>query len=100
MEPEHTQRFGVAEVHAVWFEPDDDRGEERPAVAVQIPETPRSHVRRAMKMATQLGARVMFLCDTVEQANRIATRASVMLPKHRRISMERVRSGGWGERWA
>ena len=96
IDPDYTAAFGVGELHGVLFEPDDDRGGMRDTIAVQIPEASRQCVRRACRLATQLRARVSFICDTVEQAEQTAGRVARWLPHHHRISLERAREGGWG----
>jgi len=89
-------QFGVNELHAVLFEPNDDRGGMRNVVIIQIPETPPREIRLAMRQATMLDARVMFLCDSRKQALTAAADGARGLPKHHRIALERASQGGWG----
>lgn len=87
---------GVTEAHGVFFQPISDQGGIRTAIVVNIPETPNAKVTEAMALATQTNARMTFLCDTRNQAEAIAGRASAALPTHRRLAYERVEAGAWG----
>jgi hypothetical protein len=92
----HVAAFSLGEVHAVFFEPIDDRGGTSKCVAVQIPETPSDKIAGAMAFATRTKARVVFLCDTRDQADAVATLASAALTAHRRVPYERAEAGAWG----
>jgi hypothetical protein len=63
---------------------------------VQIPEARRPEIRRGLKAARCRQARLIFLCNTADQADRIAITAAAALPAHRRIALERALAGGWG----
>ena len=43
-----------------------------------------------------LKARVCFMCNTRQQAIKVANKASKKLPEHCRVSIERASEGGWG----
>jgi hypothetical protein len=88
--------FGVAEVHAVFYQPNSDRGGRGQAVTVNIPETPDAKVTEALAMAGRINARLVFLCDTRDQAEAVAERADAVLPTHRRVAYERAEAGAWG----
>lgn len=97
VDPAHAAAFGCdTELHAVFFEANDDNPGLCAAVAVQIPEISDVQLAVAMQRATQMRARVLFLCDTREQADEIAARASGMLHAHHRVSYERAEAGEWG----
>lgn len=96
IDPHITAKFGVAELHGVFFQPDDDRGGLSPAAMVAIPETPPDQVQKALEFARNAKARLGFLCDTAEQANHIAAVAQSALRFHRRVAYERAEAGGWG----
>jgi len=90
-----TRNYGCEELHAVVFQPVADRGGVRNGVAVQIPETPKPQIKTALKCATKAASRVLFVCDTGEQAVTIAAFAAPRLPKHRRVALERAVNGDW-----
>jgi hypothetical protein len=94
--PHLTEACGCTELHTVFFGPLDDIGGSRPCVGIHIPETPRKQIPVALRLARQHKARVFFLCDTHEQAERIARRAERLLPEYRRISYERAAAGQFG----
>jgi hypothetical protein len=48
-----------------------------------------------MAQARGLKARVLFICDTHEQAEAMAKRAAALLPEHRRLSLDRAEAGAW-----
>jgi hypothetical protein len=112
--PERTQPFGVAELHVVYFVPDDWLGA-GPVIGLQIPEckmqcvalapdgTPlvmvnepqqnkkvKHWLRTACEMVAEQKACLILSCDTNEQAERAAKTATRLLPKHRRAAMERM----------
>lgn len=111
--PERTQPFGVAELHVAYFVPDDWLGA-GPVIGLQIPEckmmcvslapdgTPlaminepqnkniKKWLRGACEMAAEQKACLILSCDTNEQAERAAKKATRLLPKHERASMERM----------
>jgi hypothetical protein len=94
--PEHTSLYGCPELHAVFFAPIGDKNGPCDAVGMQVPEASRQQISAALRIARQKRARVFFICDTREQADRIAARASRLLPDHRRMPYERVEAGMWG----
>jgi hypothetical protein len=104
LDPEHTRRYGVGELHEVVFEPPGWKGngttvvlgipecelqfafvaDERPVVAINRPvrNTNAKHwTRCACDLATQYNAALLLICDTAEQAE-IGVR---------RIALERMR---------
>jgi len=91
----YTAPLGL-ELHVVLFEPANDRGGRSAVVGVQIPEATRPLIRRGLEEARRRRARLIFLCDTAEQADRIAATAAAALPDHRRIAIERAAAGRWG----
>jgi hypothetical protein len=91
IDPGHTAPFGVAELHGVFFEPNDDRSGCRPVVGVQIPEASEALIRRGFTEARRRSARVFFVCNTAAQADAIAAIAGRELSgSHRRIALERA----------
>jgi len=114
-QPEMTRRFGVEEmIHTVCFEPDGWPGK-GPCIGLGIPECelqycvigadgePAAFVNRPQRnqklkywlrfvceMATKERSFVMFSCDTVEQAERVARLAAKRLPRHQRVALERM----------
>src|SRR5262245_43092614 len=68
LDPNYTAAYGCNELHAVFFTPKDDACGRRGVVVVQIPETPGQLFVTAMEVATQGRARVVFICDTANQA--------------------------------
>jgi len=96
LDPGLTAAFGEPELHAVFFEHKDDRGRRRYAVTVQIPETPAAAFAQVMDVARVMKTRVLFLCDTREQAEDAVARARALLPHHRRVAYERAEAGAWG----
>jgi hypothetical protein len=96
VEPELAARYGVDELHVVLFEPDGDRPGTRNVVGVQIPEASRQQIREAIKQANKRRARVIFFCDTGDQADEMAVKAGEKLPHHHRIAYERAEAGEWG----
>src|SRR3954454_22590809 len=93
--PEYTRRYGCAELHGALFQHRTDRGGPAPAIAIMIPEG-RDQLGTALREARRCKARVMFNCDTQEQAEEMAQLAARELPRHRRVSIERAFAGGWG----
>jgi hypothetical protein len=94
MPPWLTAAFGVAELHAVFFQPSDDLGGPRDCVAIQIPEATADELSLALQTANRRKARVMVLCDTAEQAADAAGLAT-HLACHLQVSLERAEAGGW-----
>ncbi|MBV8458418.1 MAG: hypothetical protein JO122_17590 [Acetobacteraceae bacterium] len=94
--PQLTAGFVPGELHVVVFAPCDDDGGIRSCVSVQIPEASRQRVAAAMQIARREKCRVLFLCDTREQADRVAARAGKLLPDHRRVAYERAQAGRFG----
>jgi hypothetical protein len=114
VEPELTRPFAVEELHQVCFEPNGWPGkgevvtllipecemqtvwtaaDGEPVALVNRPQKNRSvkyWLRSACKEATAKKAFLVFSCDTVEQAQRIAKRALKLLPHHRRMALERM----------
>jgi hypothetical protein len=95
--PDHPARaFGAApHCHVVLFQHVSDAGGFADSVCVEVPEG-LGNFDLAMLQAGELRARVMFLCNTREQADDIGPRAANALPEHRRISLERASAGSWG----
>ncbi len=92
----HAAVFGCDELHAVFFQPTKDRGVMTDSIAFNIPETPLATVATALRQKIANRARIVFVCDTRQQADQIADFAAKMLPHHRRIAYERAEAGGWG----
>jgi hypothetical protein len=90
-----TGAYGIDEAHGVFFEHRTDRGGLARAVVVQIPEAT-AGLAEAMAQARRFKARVAFICDTREQADDVARQAAPLLPRHRRVALERAADGGWG----
>lgn len=97
VDPERAKGFGCTELHLVFFQPQEDPGGMRPGVALQVPETPPGDVRLALTVANQRRSRVMFVCDTAEQADGMAALAATLMPLHFRVSYERAEMGAWGQ---
>jgi hypothetical protein len=95
LDPNYTAAYGCDELRAVFFTPNDDTGGCRGVVVVQIPETTDELFAHAMEVATQIRARVVFLCNTVAQAYKVARKAAKILLNHCRVSMERAQAGAW-----
>lgn len=87
---------GFSDLHLALFQPNADLGGRTAAVAIQIPESGPDDVDVALKFAARSKARVVFVCDTREQANTIAAYAATHLPDHRRFPLERAKDGNWG----
>jgi hypothetical protein len=106
LDPEVTRAFGVEQIHAVHFQPFDDRGgprdaisilvPERDAISILVPEASRQVIRQALAKARRRRARVSIACDTFEQAEQALRLGRRLLPEHRFIALERVMSGAWG----
>lgn len=94
--PELLDQFGATDVHAAFFQPKDDPGGERTAICVQIPEATFVELTHSLAAADELNARIVFVCDTAEQTNKIANFAATFLPRHRRVSYERAAEHGFG----
>jgi hypothetical protein len=47
-------------------------------------------LRYVCEMATKERSFVIFSCDTIEQAERVAKQAAKRLPRHQRIALERM----------
>lgn len=92
--PEATAAYGVDELHAVVFQPRNDPGGDRFCVAVHIPESTPPEIIEGLKMADTRKARLLFLCDTAEQAASAAALACT-LPRHIRVPLERAHVGAW-----
>jgi hypothetical protein len=95
--PEHTRWAGVEELHPVHFQHRADRGGACCAVSVQVPEVPRHRIKLALDLAHLARARVLFLCDTHEQAVRSCRLAARLLPEHRFVALERAAAGAFGQ---
>ena len=96
---EDRSAFGISsrdptDIHVVFFQPIDDVDGPRNVVCLEIPET-RKGLANALKVAIALRARVVFVCDTGEQANTVAIEAALLLPRHRRVDYDRARAGDW-----
>jgi hypothetical protein len=88
-------RYGITEAHGVFFQPINDRGGHSNVVTVMIPETSDIEITEALAIAIRINARVAFLCDTRDQAEAIAVRATNVLSTHKRISYEQAEAGAW-----
>ena len=114
MPPEYTRPYGVEEVHAVYLAPAGWPGK-GPTVSLGIPECelifcapgvdgelvtmvnrPKTNfsiarwLRFACDKAIEQRASIAFHCDTAEQAEQAARRATRWLPGYRRIALERM----------
>jgi hypothetical protein len=112
--PEYTRPYGVEEVHDVWFVPNGWPGK-GPAISLLVPECelqfiplasdgellafinrPRfnknvkSWLRYACKLATDHRACLFVACDTADEVERAAKRATKWLPHHQRAALERM----------
>lgn len=112
--PEITRTYGVEELHTLWFTPQGWPGE-GPIINLGIPECelqqctfmngvpvilrnrpPQADlnvhywIRTACKLAVERGAAVIFICNTVAQADETAKAAAPLLPKYRRAALERM----------
>lgn len=112
--PEIARQFGVEELHDVCFASRGRPGK-GPTVSLGIPDCELQHclvagggtlvttvhrptgnlsvkywIRYACKLATENNTAPLFSCDTVEQAELAAKRASKWLPKHGRMPLERT----------
>jgi hypothetical protein len=112
--PEYTRPYGVEEVHDVWFVPNGWPGK-GPAVSLLVPECElqfvaigsdgepvtlinrpqvnknvRRWLRYACKIATAHRACLFVACDTADEAERAAKRATKWLPNHQRAALERM----------
>lgn len=94
--PELTRLFGVDELHALTYQPTDDRGGPRDAVSISVPEASRRVQKRALAVARARRARVSIICDTSKRAEEMRRFAEARLPDHRFIALERVEAGAWG----
>ena len=93
--PQYTRPYGVAEAHAVLFQPRNDRGGVANTVAVMIPEAEAS-IEAALAQARVLQARVLLVCDTAAQAEAMRNRSRDLLPEHREVAIDRAEVGAWG----
>lgn len=114
LDPAHTAKYGVEEIHSVVFEPPGWPGKGT-MVSLLIPECElqicfvakdgepvamvnrptknlnvKSWLRTACKQAKENSALLMLSCDTVEQANSGAERVAKLLPHYRRMALERM----------
>jgi hypothetical protein len=113
---EYTRPYGVEEVHDVWFVPNGWPGK-GPAVSLLVPECelqlvalapaldgePLAFINRpqvnknvkiwlryACELATTHRACLFVACDTADEAERAAKRATKWLPNHQRAALERM----------
>ncbi len=84
--------------HGSFFEHPEDKGGMAAAVAIQIPEFSQEEITEALKTACEISCRVLFLCDTPEQAETMARLMFELIPAYNRVSVERVTEGLWGRR--
>ena len=114
LEPELARPYGVEEIHTVCFEPDGWPGK-GPCIGLGVPECELQYcmigadgepvaminrpqrnlklkywLRYVCEMATKERSFVIFSCDTIEQAERVAKQAAKRLPRHQRIALERM----------
>ncbi len=95
--PIPAQLLGAAPVyHCVFFRPIDDVGGLNPTVVFQIPESDYVLIRSRLAGGRYVGYRVVFCCDTPQQAAKAARFGCANLPNHERIALERAQGGGWG----
>ena len=111
--PAQTEPFGVAEVHAIRFLPNEWPGQ-GPTISLTLPECHLQYVklstngipmvathrptkknikhwlRAACGMATEVSACLIIGCDTHEQAERAAKKAAQLLPRYQRAALERM----------
>src|SRR4029077_8221192 len=93
--PGWARRLGCPkELHAVFFQHRNDPGGSCDSVCVEVPEG-MSFFRQAMEVARERRARVLLMCNTRNQADAVARLVSNSLKDHRRVSIERARSGVW-----
>lgn len=97
VDPKYTAPFGVPNAHFVAFQPNDDHGGASNVIAVSIPETPPQDIAAALERTVRLQARLIFICDTRQQARQIARIAAANLPTHHRVALERAELGKWGQ---
>jgi hypothetical protein len=113
LDPKHTASYGVGELHQVCFEPPSWAGkgttivlgipecelqfafvaDDRPIVAINRPvhnTGVKSWTRYACKLAAEYNAFLMLICDTAEQADIGARRVAKLLPRYRRVALERM----------
>lgn len=93
---EFARSFGCEELHVVLFQPKADAGGGKPCVLIEVPEAPASQIVVALGQAVSMGARVLIVCDTGNQAMEMAKFAGLLLPTHKRVSYERAEAGDWG----
>ncbi len=113
LDPELTRQYGCEELHSVHFEP-PVWSKQRTVVALGIPECElqfvtmagdvpiveinrpqnnrnvKSWLRTACKVAAERQAWLNLSCDTAEQAEINARRVAKLLPKWRRVALERM----------
>ena len=112
--PEYTRRYGIEEMHGVYFAPKGWSGkgatvslaipecellfgdlgpDGRPFAMVNRPKVNRSirlWTRTACKIAVKQQALMTFHCDTAAQAEMVAKRAARLLPNYTRLAQERM----------
>ena len=96
LDPDYTAGFGVAEAHAAFLQHKRDRGGSCATIAFSIPETPRGKVEAALAQARSRRVRVVFICNTADQAQEMRALAARLLPDHRPVALDRAASGAWG----
>ena len=84
--------------HGSFFEHPDDSGGVAAAVAIEIPEFSQEEIGESLKIAVDSSYRVLFICDTPEQAETMARLMFELIPAYERVSVERVIEGLWGRR--
>ena len=114
MLPEHTQSYGVEELHAAWFLPHGWSGK-GPCISLGIPECETHYVmlgvddetvtivnrpqrnrnvkywvRHVCRIATRDRIALFFTCDTAAQIERATRLARKRLPHHQRVALERM----------
>ena len=91
LEPEYTRRLGCEEIHAAfYYVVGDDGRSPRHTVVVQLPEDGADSLYVSVKMAAEISARIVFLCDTAEQANACDELVAKMMPNHVRVAPEKA----------
>jgi hypothetical protein len=93
----YTAPFGCRKLRAVVLQHKRDSGGGCHVVALQVPEVSRRKIKASLAWARANRARVVFVCDTADQAQQMLEQAARLLPDHRRVALERAAAaGGFG----
>lgn len=91
LEPEYTRKFGCEELHAAFYNAVGDDGKSpRDTVVVQLPEDGADVIFVSVRLAVEMSARIVFLCDTAEQANACDELVAKVMPNHVRVDPEKA----------